>query len=516
MRAKVVGIGVLLVVFAVFVSGQIPRDVLIIGRDTGDAVSLDPAQAFEFTSVWVVDQLYDTLVDFSEDLSKAVPRLAESWTVSSDGKTWTFKLRQGVKFHSGNEVDADAVVFSLQRAYKLELQPSFILTMFVDKPEDIKALDKYTVEITFNQSMPEVLMTSVLDNPVTAIVDPELVQANATADDPWANRWLTDHDAGSGPFILQKWERNVEIVLEAFLGYWKGRPFFSRVVIKDIPEPTAQLLLLKKGDIDAAMDLLPEQIIEVKGIPEIMVSEKPAFQVRYLGLNVSFEPLSHKEVRNAIRFAIDYEAITKGIMREAVQIGQTIVPAGMFAHLPATPYYRDIEYAKALMKQAGYENGFAVELMTTPTPPWPDIAAKVKEDLAAINIDVEIKQVIAAHLYETYRAQKHQMVLALWGADYPDPDNFAKAFGDFDARQLAYRNVYKNDRVSDLTKRAAAELDPVKRKALYHEIQMIVLDEGPYVVFFYPLNQIAMRNNVLGLAASSLFATTDLFLASKK
>jgi peptide/nickel transport system substrate-binding protein len=520
MKGRVLALVVLLVAVVMFVWGgavvQIPRDVLIIGRDTGDAVSLDPAQAFEFTSVWAVDQVYETLVNFSRDLSRAEPGLAESWTFSPDGKTWTFKLRKGAKFHSGNEVDADAVVFSLQRAFKLELEPSFIITMFIDKPEDIKALNKDTVEITFKQTMPEVLMTSVLSNPVTAVVDPQVVQAHATVDDPWANKWLSDHDAGAGPFILQKWERNVEIVLEAFPEYYGGKPFFSRIIIKDIPEPTDQLLLLKKGDIDVAMDLLPEQITEVKAIPEIVVSEKPAFQVRYIGMNVSFEPLSHEEVRDAIRFAIDYEAIAKEIMKGAVQIGQTIVPAGMFAHLPATPYYRDIEYAKALMKKAGYENGFKVELMIAPVPPSPDQAAKIKEDLAAINIDVEIKQVLAAQLYETYRAQKHQMVLALWGADYPDPDNLAKAFGDFDAKQLAYRNVWKNDRVSALVKQAVIELDPVKRETLYHEIQMIILDEGPYVVLYYPLNQIAMRSNVLGLEASSLFATTDLSLASKR
>lgn len=491
------------------VNGQVAKTLLVLGRLISDAVSLDPAQAFEFTSVWVDKQLYDTLVDFSKDFTRAVPMLARSWTVSPDGKTYTFRLRSGVKFHSGNPVDAAAVEFSIRRVFRLKLTPSFIVTSFIEKPEDVVAVGRDQVRITFNQPMPETMMASVLANPVTAIVDPAVVQKNATPDDPLANKWLSSNDAGSGPFILRSWRRNVRIDLEAFPGYWRGRPKLNRIILLEMPEPTTQLLALQRGDIDAAMSLLPRQYKELAGQKDIVVKSSPTFSLRYLAMNVGYEPFSKVQVRNAVKWAIDYDAI-KRIWEDAIDPGQTIVPARMFGHLPDRPYRKNVERARSLMREAGYERGFKVELLTVPDPPLPDVAAKIKEDLAAIGIEVEVKQLRSADLLGIYRAQKHQMVIARWGADYPDPDNLAKAFADYDMRQLAYRNQWDHP-VKQLVKQAVGELDRKKREEMYKRIQKITLDEGPYVVFAYPLRQIALRANIKGLEPSPLYETYDLF-----
>jgi len=203
--------------------------VLVIGQIISDSNSLDPAQAFEFGSVWADAQVYDTLVDFSRGFTRAVPRLALSWTVSSDGKTYTFRLRTGAKFHSGATVDARAIEFSIRRVFRLNLTPAFIVTDFIKNPTDVVAVGNDQVRVTFNQSMPEILMASVMANPVTSVVDPALVQRNATATDPMANAWVSDHDAGSGPFRLIGWSRNLKIELQAFeelgivSGYFRGR-----------------------------------------------------------------------------------------------------------------------------------------------------------------------------------------------------------------------------------------------------------------------------------------------------
>lgn len=496
------------------VSGQVPNTVLVLGRLISDSVSLDPAQAFEFTSVWVDAQVYDTLVDFSTDFSRAVPKLAESWAISADGKTYTFRLRKGVTFHSGNSVDAKAVEFSLQRVSKLKLTPAFIVTSFIDRPGDVVAVGSDQVRVTFNQPMPEVLMASVLANPVTAVVDPAVVQQNATADDPLANNWLSEHDAGSGPFKLLSWVRNVKIELAVFPGYWRGRPKLNRIIMVEIPEPTAQMLAVQRGEIDVAMNLLPRQVKDLTGKPGIVVKTSPTFTLRYLGMNVGYEPFSKKQVRNAVKWAIDYDAI-KQIYEDAIDVGQSIVPARMFAYLPERPYRKDVQRARTLMSEAGYEKGFKAELLTVPDPPLPDIAAKMKEDLAQIGIEIEVKQLRSADLLGIYRAQKHHMVIARWGADYPDPDNLAKAFADVDAKQIAWRNQWEHP-VKQMVKQAVAELDRAKREALYKQIQRITLDEGPYVVFAYPLRQFAMRANVKGLEPSPLYETFEFFGVSKE
>ena len=494
--------------------GRTPQNVLVLGTLIQDVVSLDPAQAFEFSSTWVVEHVYETLVDFSRDFSRAVPSLATSWTGSADLKTYTFRVRPGVQFHSGNVLDAKAVEFSLRRAHRLKLSPAFIITDFVKSPDDIVAIGSDQLRVTFNQAMPEVLMASVLANPVSSVVDPALIQRNATADDPQANKWLTDHDAGSGPYLLRRWTRNAVVELVAFDDYWQGRARMGRIFIQDMPEPAAQLLALQRGDIDVAMRLLPAMYKQVAATPGFVVKSTPTFSLRYLAMNVGYEPFASRQVRNAVKYALDYEAF-KRIYEDTIDVGQTIVPARMFGHLADRPYQKNLDRARALMREAGLERGFRAELLVSTEVPLPDIAAKMKEDLAQINISVEVRVLRSADLLGIYRGQRHHMVIARWGADYPDPDNLAKAFADFDSRVLAWRNQWDHA-VKRLVQQAVQEQDRAKREAMYKEIQRIVLEEGPYVIFAYPLRLIAMRTNVKGVDPSPLAETFDLTGAFKE
>lgn len=515
-RIVVVLVGVLLAYFGLTVSGapRIPNTVLVMGGAISDSVSLDPAQAFEFTSVWAVKQIYDTLVEFNPEYNRVIPELAESWTVSPDGKAYTFKLRRGVRFHSGNLVDAKAVEFSIQRAFRLNLTPAFIITSFVAKPEDVVATGADTVRVTFKQAMPEIMMGSVLANAVTAIVDPALVQKNATTGDPLANEWLSFNGAGAGPYRLLAWSKNVKIEFQAFDQYWRGRPRLARVFYQEMPEPAAQFLALQRGDIDVASDLLPAQYKQLEGQPGIVVKSSPQFTLNYLAMNVGYEPFSKKEVRNALKWAVDYDALRR-IFEDALDTSQAIVPPGMFAHLADRPYRRDVNRARALLREAGYERGFRAELLVGVAAPFPDVAAKIKEDLAAVGIEVEVRQLRSADLLGIYRAQRHQLVLQRWGADYPDPDNLARAFANFDARQLAWRNQWDHP-VKRTVDQAVAELDRAKREAMYRDIQKLALEESPFVIYGSPVEQNAIRSNVKGLGASPLFSFTDLFDAWKE
>lgn len=520
MRRQYLIVSILLVALAILPAGaagpppsRVPASVLVIGGTISDAVSLDPAQAFEFTSVWVAYHLYDTLVDFSRDFSRVVPRLATSWTASADLKTYTFTLRPA-KFHSGNAVDANAVAFSIRRVFALKMAPSFIVTDFIKSPDDVVAVAPNQVRVTFNQAMPDMLMASVFANPVTGMVDPALVRRNSPADDPQGNRWLSDHDAGSGPYILIGWSRNLKIEMKAFDDYWRGRAKMGRIFIQDMPEPTAQLLALQQGDIDVAMNLLPGQFKQIGAQAGFTVKSTPTFTIRYVAMNAGYEPFTKVQVRNAVKYAIDYDAI-KRIFEDTIDAGQTIVPANMFAHLKDRPYQRNVDRARTLMREAGYERGFKAELMVPVDVPLPDVAAKIKEDLAQIGIELDVKVLRNADILAVYRGQRHQMAIQRWGADYPDPDNLAKAFADFDSHVLAWRNQWDHP-VKAKVKQAVLERDPAKRAVLYAEIQKTVLDEGPYAIFAYPLRLLAMRTSVKGVDPSPLYQTYDLSNASKE
>lgn len=486
-----------------------PEDTLVIAMDISDAVSMDPARAYEFTSVLVVNQVYDKLVDFElPDLTRVVPEVAERWEVMPDNKTWIFYIRKGIKFANGDPLDADAVVFSLQRVLKLKQTASWVLAQFISSPEQIQKVDDYTVKIVLDKPVAPSFFLATLAFTTSAIVNPNEVLANEK-DGDLGSAWLTDHSAGSGPYILERWVRDQEIVLVANENYWKGPPKIKRIILKHVPEPGNQLLLLRKGDVDIAWDLTVDQLEQLKGVKGIKISRIESLLIAYIGMNVKFEPLSKEEVRDAIRYCIDYDAIINDILKGGAIKWQTVIPKGLLGANPATPYKKDVAKAKELLAKAGYPDGFEVELATPPNPPDIDIATKIQADLAECGINVKIVQMVPAEMYEKYRKQGLQLVLARWGSDYPDPDNNAKAFGNYRVKQLAWRNVWYDDYAADLVEKGAVEFDPKKREEIYRELTEYILDKGPYAVLYQLYNQIAHGEWVKGFIPDPTFFLTD-------
>lgn len=513
--------GLLVVSLGVGVCAVPPKDTLIIGARTDIIVDLDPARAYEVFTNLVIEQCYDALVNIVMEGDEVVakPGLAQSWEVSEDGLTWTFYLRRGAKFHSGREVTADDVVYSFTRSLSLNFAPIWILSQYVPTPEMIKKIDDYTVSITTNQPVAALTIGSVVGfQGICSIVDSELVKAHATEQDPWANEWLKTNDAGSGPFILVEWAPNERIILDRFDNYWAGPAGVKRIIFIDIPEPAAQKLALDRGDIDIAWDLLPEQVDLYRGAAGFTVLEGPAWGIEYLAMNVGKPPFDNPLVREAIRWAIDYDAIIYGIQKGAAIPGQTFIPKGMFGHLAEAPFHKDIEKAKALLAEAGYPEGFEVEMLSSTHPRRVAIAAQVQADLAQIGIKVNITQLVSAQFYELYRAQKHTFLVAGWGVDYADPDALAKPFAhccttgpEAPVRQLAWRNMYADCETTALVEAAARELDSEKRRAMYEEIQRRILHNGPYVILYYPLNQVVTRDVVKGLVLNPMLSFTEFW-----
>jgi peptide/nickel transport system substrate-binding protein len=494
------------------------KDTLIVARDISDAVSLDPARAYEFSSCAIVNQLYDKLVDLKPpDYQEIEPEIATSWRVLDDNVTWEFKIRTGISFPDGTPINATVVKFSLDRLLTLEQMAAWVISQF--EIQEIKVVDEYTLQIRLGYVVAERLFLSCLAFTAGSIVNPTVVKAHEKEGD-MASEWMTDHSAGSGPFILEKWDREVEIVLVANENYWGKKPEVKRVIFKHYPESTTQMLALKKGDVDIAWDLTSDQIEEVKGVLGMKVIRVPSFFKDYLGMNVNAtidgkKPLSDNRVRDAIRYAIDYDAILSRMKGTAIQL-QTIIESGIPGYNPALPYYRNVEKAKALLAEAGYPDGFTVELIHQPTVWWPDIATIIKSSLADIGITVNLHTMAAAEMYETYRAQNHQLILGEWGADYPDPDNLAKAFADYTVKQLAYRNTWYDDYASNLTKMAAKELDTSKRLAMYEELTTYVLHNGPYAILYQGVYQYGVRTWVEGFYPDPTFFLMDFSVVYKE
>ncbi|HWT82751.1 MAG TPA: ABC transporter substrate-binding protein, partial [Candidatus Methylomirabilis sp.] len=248
------------------VFAQSRADVLVIGMAIGEITSLDPAKSFEFAGTGVVSQVYDRLIDFPAGrYDKPEPWLAESWKVSADGLVWAFTLRKGVKFHSGNPVTADDVVYSIQRVIHLKDQPAFILTQFGLTPESVRSLDKSTVQITLPKKYAGGLFLACMTAAVASVVDSQVVKQHITKTDKYPDgdfglTWLSQNSAGSGPFILRKWEKGDSVVMDANPAHYLHPPKLKRVIIKEIPEATSRRLQVEKGDLDLAWQMLPDQV----------------------------------------------------------------------------------------------------------------------------------------------------------------------------------------------------------------------------------------------------------------
>jgi peptide/nickel transport system substrate-binding protein len=521
-------LGLLLAILCILVlSGGSPAlaqsrtEVLVIGQELGMITSLDPAKGFEVIGSGVMAGVYDKLLDFpAGKFDKPEPSLAESWKVSPDGQVWTFSLRKGVKFHSGNPMTAEDVVYSFQRAVLLKDQPAFILTQFGLTPESIKALDPTTVQITLPKKYAGGLFLACMASIVSSVVDSKVVKQNVAKTDQFPNgdygvTWLSRNSAGSGPFILRKWEKGEGVVLDANPGHFRYPPKIKRVIYKDIAEAASRRLQVEKGDLDLAWNMLPDQVKELVKNKDVRIERYADNAIEYLGMNVTRPYLSDKRVRMAIRYAIDYDGIINKIMGGAAKQTNTFIPEGFAGYEPRIIYKTDIEKAKQFMKEAGV-SGFETNLYHNDATPRPEVGQVIQASLAKIGIKVTLNKMVGSQLMPLYRAQKTDLFLGGWGPDYHDPHTNAQPFADHTSKQLAYRNAYENEQTAKMIQDAGQEMDDGKRIAMYQAANKIIQEEGPFAFLYQQVAQHAVRNNVQDLKVGPNPAMTKLYTVSKK
>ena len=324
-----------------------PKDTFVIARNTADAITLDPAEVFEFTAGRIIANIYERLFFFEPgNLTKLVGGIADSYEFSEDGKKITVKLRSGLTFHSGNPVTANDVAYSLGRAVKLDKTPAFIIKQIgwtADNIDDaVKAIDDLTVEINILADMSPALVLNLLSASVASIVDMKEVEAHAV-DGDMGYAWLKDHSAGSGAYKLKSWKANELVMLEAFDKFRYGEPPMKRVVIRHVAEPSAQRLLLEKGDVDAAMELTSDQLKGLAGNTDVKPMSYPKGYLMYLATNMEHPVLSKPKVREALNYIVDYDGMVGSILDGQYKIHQSFWPSGMWAASMDTPYSYDMD-----------------------------------------------------------------------------------------------------------------------------------------------------------------------------
>jgi peptide/nickel transport system substrate-binding protein len=495
---------------------ETPASTLVIAMNIDDIISLDPAETFELVGGEVNANVYDRITVHEPGQEKLSGGVAESWDIADDGHTIILHLRPGLTFHSGNAITADDVVFSLARVIKLNKTPTFILSQLgwtADNVDQmVTAQDRMTVQLKIPEKLAPTLVLNCLSAGVGSVVDKQVALAHE-ADGDLGHEWLKTNSAASGPFVLKSWKPNESVILEAASTSRYGPPGVKRVILRHVPEPGAQRLLIEKGDVDIARNLSADQIAGLEGNKHIVVQTDPKALSIYLQVNMRDPILSKPKVREALRYLVDYQGMVDSFLRGQFKVHQSFWPSGFFASLTDTPFSLDVAKAKTLLAEAGYPDGFEVKLDAFNSSPYVDMAQAIQGTMAQAGIKVSILQAERKAVYAKHRARQQQMILTHWSPDYLDPNSNADAFASNpDNRDeakltgvIAWRGAWDTPENTALTAAARQELDPEKRKEMYLTLQHNVQQDSPYVFMFQGVEQSALRANVKGFISGPSF-----------
>ncbi len=395
-----------------------------------EPAGLDPALVDDGVTFYVTSQVYETLVTFEPDMALPVPGLAQTWSVSADGRTWTFTLRPGVTFHDGTALDASAVLFNLQRWWD-PAHPyhngdfayfDYLFGGFRGDPNclitDIVSVGATQVRITLQHAYSP--LPSILAIPAFAIASPTAIQAGT----------LDAHPVGTGPFRFASWTPGDAIRLDANTAYRGPASRVSPLTFKFLPDPAARLAALQANSIQVAADLSTDQLPAVQADPRLKTAYRPASSVGYLGINRSHAGLDNPLVRQAIAHAMNKPAVIASHYAANAQVATQLVPRDMWGRDPGiVDYTHDVALARSLLTQAGYPNGFSTTLAIRDVvrgylPDPMGTANAIHADLAAAGIQAEVLVYDSGTFLTKLDNGELDLYLLGWGADYPHPANY--------------------------------------------------------------------------------------------
>ncbi|PWU73698.1 peptide ABC transporter substrate-binding protein [Ochrobactrum sp. POC9] len=477
-----------------------------------DVSTLDPAIGYDWQNWSMIKSLFDGLMDYEPGTTNLRKEIAEDYTISDDGKTFTFKLRKDVKFHNGRELNADDVKYSIERVVNPKTQSpgaGFFgsIVGFEDasagKAEalsGITVVDPYTIK--FELSRPDATFLHVLALNFAHIVPKEEVEKYG-AD-------FGKHPVGSGAFKMTEWTLGQRIVFERFKDYYNpSLPKLDQITFEVGQEPVVALLRLQNGEVDIPGDgIPPAKFIEVTKDPKFkeLIIQGGQLHTGYVTMNVKIKPFDNVKVRQAVNMAINKDRIVRIINGRAVPANQPLPPSmpGYAKDYKGYPY--DPEKAKALLAEAGVADGFETELFVANTDPQPRIAQAIQQDLAAIGIKASIKSLAQANVIAAGgEPDGAPMVWSGgmgWIADFPDPSNFyGPILGCSGAVQGGWNwSWYCNAELDKKAQEADAIVDPARkeeREAMWRDIYLKIMDDAPWAPIFNE-ERFSVRSERLG------------------
>lgn len=441
-----------------------------------DLDTRDPHAVWALTTyVYMLNPVFNTLVTKSPDL-ELEPALAEKWTLSQDGRTWTFRLRRGVTFHDGEPFNAQAVKANIDRI----TDPKTFLAAKILYFKGVKAevVDEYTVNLST-----EAPLADMLDN---------LASIGACFTSPKALGKLAAGEKvdpiGTGPFRFAEYKQGESWTLEAFPEYWGEKPHFQRIIFTVVPESATRALMLETGETDLAVNFSPKDYERLKKHEQIVAEViMPTVSRLYIGLNTKKAPFNDVRVRQALNYAVDKEAILKSILSGIGRVSDSPIATGQGKyHLKSEGYPFNLEKAKQLLREAGFENGFEADLWYSPGRYMADtqVVQAVQAYLNQIKVKVKLVPLewagYVADLKDTEKSKNIDMFLMSWGNPGLDAD-LAPPFHSSNWPPGGNYTRYKNEQVDQWLEKGRAEMNEGRRIELYHKIQKQIMAEAPWL-----------------------------------
>lgn len=461
-----------------------------------DSSTLDPAMASKNQDVWMMNFVLEGLVRSSEDGKSVEPGVADSWEISDDSLTYTFHLRDGIKFSNGEAVTPEDCVYSINRSKNMEGSPWAGMLSVI---KDIKADGDDKVVITVSQPSPSLLSLLAMF--------PCSIMPKAYCEEA-GDEGIANAPVGTGPFVLESWEKNNKMIFKKNEYYWQeGLPKIDEFDMNVVSDDNTRMMQLKSGQIDMA-DAPLSQLNELKNTSGITVDEFPSTSVDYIILNCQNEKLKDVRVRQALELATDKEAIIK-----AVSYGFG-TPADSFIS-PSAPHYntnlpkvtRDVEKAKALMKEAGYENGMdlTVQIGSGSTGSLQQ-ATLLKQQWAEIGVNLNIEQIDSATASANWSALNYEVYFSYLTSDMTDTSELAELWCVYDSSQCwgSGWNGDKQKEAEEYVKKASTEMDENKRAEYYGKMQEIVAEEVPNIPLYNSSFYIAHSDKISNLVQTPL------------
>jgi peptide/nickel transport system substrate-binding protein len=452
-----------------------------------DATQLDPHKGTDIPSANVYHgKIYEGLVKQDKNM-EVQPALATEWK-KIDDLTWEFTLRQGVKFHDGTDFNAEAVKKTFERI--LNPETASPRKKLFEMITEIKVVNDYKVQLTTEYPFAPLLAN--LSHYSGGIISPKAIEENGDE--------LGQNPVGTGPFKLDSWTPGSELRLVTNEEYWGDKAKVESVVYKVVPEDSTRMAMVETGEAHLAEPVPVTEVQRIEASPDMKLSRSDGLGIDYIGFNTEKEPFDDVRVRQAINLAVDTDMIIQGVYNNVGTKATAPMGPGVWGHNPDLQGWGyDVEKAKKLLKEAGYENGFDTTIWTNDNKARVDVAEVVQSQLKGIGINVEIKVLEWGAYLEATANGEHDMFILGWSNMTGDADYNQYFLFHSDAKgKVGNRSFYSNSRVDELIDLARQETDPQKRHDYYKEAQAIEMEEAPMIFLRNDEDLVVMGKNVKG------------------